>query len=427
VPDDGEPPAERPKPPLRLLHRFLLVRLSSQMAWQMQAVAVGWYVYALTGSAFDLGLIGLVQFVPFAGLALVAGHLVDRHPRRTIVTLALALECLLSVALAALALLGARDAAPIFLVIAGYGACRAFEQPATQSWLPSLVPAAEFPRSAARLSFTSQTAVIVGPAIGGLLYILGPAAPFAVVALQVGALVLVRSLPGEERRAESEPLSWDAILGGVRFIRREEMILGSITLDLFCVLFGGVTALLPIYARDILHVGPAGLGLLRSAPAMGALVTGIVLSLHPPDRRAGPRMMVAVAIYGAATLVFGVSHTLFLSLAALMVLGAADMLSVVIRSTLVQVVAPDAIRGRVTSVASLFTGASNQLGQFESGVTAAWFGPVGSVVLGGLATLAIVALWTRRFPALLRLDRLAFKEEAMDIARESVPESSLPV
>jgi MFS family permease len=428
MPDEGELSAERPQKPLRLLPRFLLVRLTSSMAWQMQAVAVGWYVYALTGSAFDLGLIGLVQFVPFAGLALVAGHLVDRYQRRTIVSIALSLEILLSLALTGLALSGTGNTVWVFVVIAGYGACRAFEQPAMQSWLPGLVPAADFPRSAARLSFTSQTAVILGPALGGFIYILGPAVPFAVVAaLQVGALVAVRALPAPRRIVDDEELSWDTLLGGVRFIRREPMILGSITLDLFCVLFGGVTALLPIFARDILAVGPAGLGLLRSAPAVGALATGLVLSLRPPDRRAGPRMMIAVAIYGAATLVFGLSHNLFLSLAALATLGAADMLSVVIRSTLVQVVAPDAIRGRVTSVASLFTGASNQLGQFESGVTAAWFGPVGSVVLGGLATLAIVALWTKQFPALLRLDRLAISEAAVDIARESVPESSYPL
>ena len=216
------------------------------------------------------------------------------------------------------------------------------------------------------------------------------------------------------------------MLGGVRFIWRTEAVLGAISLDLFCVLFGGATALLPIFARDILAVGPAGLGLLRSAPAAGALITGLVLTRHPPQRRVGPRMLVTVAIYGAATLVFGLSRSLALSLAALAVVGAADMLSVVIRSTLIQIVAPDAIRGRVSSVASLFTGASNQLGQFESGVTAAWFGPVGSVVLGGAATLVIVALWSKRYPALSRMDRMARPEDAMDRPRERVPGSAHP-
>ena len=393
------------------------------MATQMQAVAVGWYVYALTGSALDLGLIGLVQFVPFAGLALFAGHVVDRYPRREVVTAALAGETLCSLAIAFLALTGAGGAAAIFGALAGYGAGRAFEQPGMQSWLPTLVPARSFARRAAQNSLTSQSAVIVGPALGGLLYLAGPAVPFlCAAALQAAALVAVRMLPAQ-RRSNSEPLSWHAILGGVRFIWRTEAVRGAISLDLFCVLFGGATALLPIFARDILAVGPAGLGLLRSAPAMGALATGLVLTRRPPQRHVGRRMMIAIAIYGAATLVFGLSRSLTLSLAALVAVGAADMLSVVIRSTLIQVVAPNAIRGRVTSVNSLFTGASNQLGQFESGVTAAWFGPVGSVVLGGGATLAIVALWARRFPSLLRMDRIALPEE-VDRPREHVPGSS---
>jgi hypothetical protein len=292
-----------------------------------------------------------------------------------------------------------------------------------QSWLPTLVPARIFPRSAAQNSLTAQSAVILGPALGGFLYLAGPAVPlFCAALLQAGALVAARRLP-PQRRAGAEPLSWYGLLGGVRFIWRTETVRGAISLDLFCVLFGGATALLPIFARDILGVGPAGLGLLRSAPAVGALMTGLVLTRRPPQRHVGGRMMIAVAIYGAATLVFGLSRNLTLSLAALAAIGAADMLSVVIRSTLMQVVAPNAIRGRVTAVGSLFTGASNQLGQFESGVTAAWFGPVGSVVLGGAATLAIVALWAKRFPALRRLDRLVPPEGAVDRPRERVSRS----
>lgn len=389
------------------------------MAWQMQAVAAGWYIYALTGSAFDLGLIGLVQFVPFAGLALFAGHVVDRHPRRDVVTAALAGESLCSVAIALLALTGAGGSAGIFVAIAGYGAARAFEQPAMQSWLPTLVPARIFPRSAAQNSLTAQSAVILGPALGGFLYLAGPAVPFFCAALLQGAaLVAARMLPAQ-RRAGGEPLSWYGLLGGVRFIWATETVRGAISLDLFCVLFGGATALLPIFARDILAVGPAGLGLLRSAPAVGALMMGIVLTRRPPQRHVGSRMMIAVAIYGAATLVFGLSRSLTLSLAALAAIGGADMLSVVIRSTLMQVVAPNDIRGRVTAVGSLFTGASNQLGQFESGVTAAWFGPVASVVLGGAATLVIVAWWAKRFPVLRRMDRL-LPSEAVDRPRERV-------
>ncbi len=393
------------------------------MAWQVQAVATGWYIYALTGSAFDLGLIGLVQFVPFASLVFIAGHAVDRHPRREIVCMALAGESLCNLAIALLVLTGTGGAGAIFAAIAGLGAGRAFEQPAMQAWLPGLVPQALFPKAAARNSLTAQTAVIVGPALGGFLYLAGPAVPFFCAALlQAAAFVAARRLPAQ-RGAGGEPLSWRAMLSGVGFIWRTETVRGAISLDLFCVLFGGATALLPIFARDILGVGPAGLGLLRSAPAVGALVTGLVLARRPPSRRVGHKLLVTVAIYGAATLVFGLSRNLALSLAALAAIGASDMLSVVIRSTLVQIVAPDAIRGRVTSVGSLFTGASNQLGQFESGVTAAWFGPVGSVVLGGAATLVIVAWWAKRFPVLRRMDRL-LPEEAVDRPRERVSGST---
>jgi MFS family permease len=397
------------------------------MAWQMQAVAVGWYVYALTDSAFDLGLIGLVQFVPFAGLALIAGHMVDRYPRRRVVMLAVAGEGACNLALALLALFGSRDVNAVLAAVACYGAGRAFEQPGMQAWLPALVPARGFPRAAAQNSLTSQTAVIVGPALGGFLYLLGPAAPFFCAALlQLAAVAVAWTLPGEQR-AVGEKMSWHALLGGVRFILVTDSVRGAISLDLFCVLFGGAAALLPIFARDILGVGPAGLGILRAAPAVGALATGYMLTRRPPDRRVGRRLLVAVAIYGAATLVFGLSRNLALSLGALVAVGAADMLSVVVRSTLVQVVSPDAIRGRVTAVNSLFTGASNQLGQFESGVTAAWFGPVASVVLGGAATLAIVALWAKRYPGLRRLDRLVPAEVPVDRPRAGVPGSPHPI
>jgi hypothetical protein len=292
-----------------------------------------------------------------------------------------------------------------------------------QAWLPTLVPPALFPKSAAQNSLTSQTAVILGPALGGFLYLAGPSVPFFCAALlQASALMAARALPAQHG-AGGEPLSWHAMLSGVRFIWHTETVRGAISLDLFCVLFGGATALLPIFARDILRVGPAGLGLLRSAPAVGALMTGLMLTRRPPQRRVGRSLLITVAIYGAATVIFGLSHNLALSFVALAVVGASDMLSVVIRSTLVQVVAPDAIRGRVTSVGSLFTGASNQLGQFESGVTAAWFGPVASVVLGGAATLAIVAWWAKRYPVLRRMDRLV-PEAPVDRPRERVPESS---
>lgn len=402
---------------------FLAARFSASAAWQMQGVAVGWYVYALTDSAFDLGLIGLVQFLPMVGLALPAGHFVDRHARRPVAVAAFTIEALCSLALALMAVMGAGGSVAVFLVIACYGVGRAFEQPSMNSWLPTIVPAREFPRVAAANSLTSQSAVILGPAIGGFLYLAGPHVPFLVAALlQICGLIAVMRLPGQ-RPAAREPLSRDALLQGVRFIWRNQVVLGTLTLDFVCVLFGGAVALMPIFARDILAVGPAGLGILRSAPAVGALAMGIVLTRRPPQRRIGARLLVTVAVYGAATLAFGLSQSFALSLAALVVVGGADMLSVVIRHTMVQLAAPDAIRGRVTAVNSLFTGASNQLGQFESGVTAAWFGPVGSVVLGGLATIAIVAYWARRFPALRRMDRLVPADAPVDRPREAVPGS----
>jgi MFS family permease len=337
-----------------------------------------------------------------------------------VVMTALAGDSQCSFAIAFLALTGAGGPVPVFAAIACYGACRAFEQPAWQSWLPGLVAPEAYPRAAAWNSLASQIAVMLGPALGGLLYLFGPAVPFVCAAvLQLVALAAAATITARGQGADEE-LSWDSMLDGVRFIAKNEPVRGAISLDLFAVLFGGATALLPIFARDILATGPAGLGLLRSAPALGALVTGAVLARHPPGRRVGPRIFAAVAIYGVATLVFGLSRILWLSLAALVAIGAADMLSVVIRQTLVQVASPDAIRGRVTSVNSLFTGTSNQLGQFESGVTAAWFGPVASVVLGGAATLVVVALWARWFPRLLRMDRLTSAAAPVDMLREPV-------
>ncbi len=335
---------------------------------------------------------------------------------------ALAGDSLCSIVIALLAVTGAGGPVPVFAAVAGYGACRAFEQPAWQSWLPGLVAAEAYPRAAAWNSLASQAAVMLGPALGGVLYLLGPPVPFVCAAvLQLVALAAATTLRVRERPTDEDaPLTWNSMLDGVRFIARNEPVRGAISLDLFAVLFGGATALLPIFARDILATGPAGLGLLRSAPALGALVTGAVLARHPPGRRVGPRIFAAVAIYGVATLVFGLSRILWLSLAALVAIGAADMLSVVIRQTLVQVASPDAIRGRVTTVNSLFTGTSNQLGQFESGVTAAWFGPVASVVLGGAATLVVVALWARWFPRLLRMDRLTSAAAPVDMLREPV-------
>ena len=407
----------------RTLRIFLAARFAVATAWQIQAVAVGWYVYALTDSALDLGLIGLVQFAPMVGLALPAGHIVDRYARRSIAIIAYTIEGLSSVALAAMALWGAGSADAVFAVIFACGIGRAFEQPSMQSWLPTLVPGHAFPRIAASNSLTAQSAVIVGPALGGLLYLVAPFVPFAVAAaFQLGGIAAILCLPSRPGSG-GQPLSWNSLLGGVRFIWQSEAVLGMIALDFWCVLFGGAVALMPIFARDILGTGPAGLGMLRSAPALGAFVMGLALTRRPPVRRVGRRLLITVAVYGAATLAFGLSRSFALSCAALVVVGASDMLSVVIRSTMVQVVAPNAIRGRVTAITSLFTGASNQLGQFESGVTAAWLGPVASVVLGGAATLLIVVLWVRRFPAVGRMDRLVMPEASVDRPRAAVPGS----
>lgn len=387
--------------------RFYLVqRIANGMANQMQAVAVGWYVYALTDSALALGLIGLAQFLPTAGLALVAGHVIDRYPRRLILLCAIALEIACYLALAAKAYFGIGGVAWVFALVAVLGVARAFDHPAQSSLLPGLVSRAAYPRTVALSSMAIQSSVVLGPAAGGLLYLLGTPVPFAVAAaLSSIAFLAVFLIPKRAAQGKGAPLSWARLVGGVDFIWKHQAVLGSISLDLFGVLFGGATALLPIFARDILMIGPVGLGLLRSAPALGALMTGLVLARRPFTRGIGPRVLVAVGLFGIATLIFGLSHNAMLSFVALIAVGASDMVNVVIRTTLVQSATPDTIRGRVSAVNTLFIGTSNQLGEFESGVTADWLGPVGSVALGGIATIGIAIGWAWLFPALRRLDR----------------------
>jgi MFS family permease len=398
-----EPPGALPPRAIRL---FLVQRFAGGMALQMQAVAVGWYVYALTSSPLDLGFIGLVQFVPTAGLALFSGHVIDLYPRRYVLLAAQALEMSCYLGLAALAYSGAGSVGIVFLVVAGLGVARAFDHPAQASLLPGLVPPGSFPRAAAWSSMTAQIAVVIGPAAGGLLFILGEAVPFAVAAAFAAIAFIAVLLIDEKRVVRSRaPVTWKTLSSGIRFIRHHQAVLGAISLDLFGVLFGGATALLPIFARDILMIGPAGLGLMRSAPAVGALTTGLILTRWPLARHIGARMLIAVAIFGVATLVFGLSRWAPLSFAALIAVGASDMVSVVTRNTLVQTETPDAIRGRVNAVNTVFIGTSNQLGEFESGVTAAWFGPVASVALGGAVTLLVAGLWAWRLPALRRMDR----------------------
>jgi len=389
------------------LGRLLASRCCSSLAYQMQGVAVGWQIYALTHRALSLGLVGLAQFLPLVLLIFAAGHAADRLDRRLVAGCCQAVEMLGAASLAAGAWLHLLTPTWLYAAVALVGAARAFEQPAMQAQLPSLVPAAQFPRAAALSSSLFQTMAILGPSLGGLLYGLRPPVPFAVCALMFAFAALnVSRLPARARTGAREPVTAAAVFGGIAFIRSRPDILGAISLDLFAVLLGGATALLPVYARDILHAGPLGLGLLRAAPAIGALLVSVWLSRRPIAGQAGARMFAAVALFGVATVVFGVSRSLPLSVAALIVLGGADVVSVVVRSSLVQLQTPDAMRGRVSAVNMLFIGTSNQLGEFESGTLAALIGATPAVVLGGVGTLGVVLVWMRLFPSLRRLDRL---------------------
>ena len=386
---------------------FWFARVAAMVAHQMLAVGVGWQVYALTGSALDLGLVGLAQFMPSFVLMLVAGHVADRFDRRRVLQACMIVEALAAAGLALGSFQGWISVRAIFMLIFVVGAARAFQMPAMAALLPSLVPRALFPRAIASNSAATQAAIIAGPALGGFIYVAGPAAVYATsVALFLLTGLMVHLIRPERAQARTEGVGLDSIFAGIRFIRSHPAVLGAISLDLFAVLLGGATALLPVYARDILDTGPWGLGLLRSSTAVGALAMALYLARHPLSRHAGRRMFGAVALFGIGTIIFGVSRSFVLSLGALAVLGAADMVSVVVRSSLVQLQTPDAMRGRVSAVNALFIGTSNQLGEFESGVTAAWFGVVPSVVIGGLGTLAVVALWMRWFPDLVRVDRL---------------------
>lgn len=387
--------------------RFWWSRVAATTAQQMTMVALGWHMYDLTGSALDLGWVGLAQFVPALLLALPAGHLIDRHPRHLILALCLAAQTGVALTLLAGTLGGwvGRDAIlGLSLVL---GAVRAFQMPAQQALAPQLVSAEVLPRALAFSSAGMQGAIIVGPALGGLIYAGGAGAVYATSAvLSMLGSTLLLGLRVPAPRAGREPMTLASLFAGFRFIWQRKPVLGAVSLDLFAVLLGGATALLPIFARDILHSGPFGVGLLRSAPAVGALAMSIALSRWPIARRAGPAMFAAVALYGVAMIVFGLSTAFWLSFGALLVSGAADMVSVVIRQSLVQLETPDDMRGRVSAVNSIFIGASNQLGEFESGLTAAWLGAVGSVVAGGVGTLAVVGLWVRLFPSLARRERL---------------------
>jgi hypothetical protein len=386
---------------------FLMMRVLSNTAQLIQSVAVGWQVYDITRQPFDLGLVGLSLFLPQILLALPAGQAADRFPRQRTVLAALSLSTLASTMLLILTATGYRHVEGILAVLVLFGIGRAFAGPSIQAVLPAVVPRADLPNAITWNSSTWQTAVVVGPALGGFLYGLGPVTVYAlVVALLLMALVATALLRLPPTKPNKERGSIRELLGGVRFVRDHPILLGAISLDLFAVLFGGATALLPVFARDILAVGPLGLGLLRSAPAVGSITSAIWLANRPLRGHVGRSMFIAVAGFGVATIIFGLSHNVILSLAALAMAGACDMVSVYVRQSLVQLGTPDAMRGRVNAVSLVFIGASNELGEFESGFTAAWFGTTQAVIVGGVGTLIVVALWAWRFTELRQVDRL---------------------
>ena len=408
-----EPPTQPPiEPKLSLarhasFRRFWGARVLSSISFQMLAVAIGWHIYAITHSAFALGLVGLAQFLPMFALTLVVGHVADRYDRRRIAAVCQALEALAAVVFLAGTLGGWLSAPVIYVLAALVGAMRAFESPSVSSLLPSVVPRAELPRATAWSTSAGQAAQILGPAAGGLLYGLGPSAVYLASAIAfIAAATLVWSIPLRTKPAARAPVTLESVFSGIAFIRRQPVILGALSLDLFAVLFGGATALLPIFARDVLQTGPLGLGLLRSAPAVGALAGTIWLAHFPLRNRPGVAMFGGVIAFGAATIVFGLSHSFVLSLVSLAVLGASDVISVVVRLSLVQLRTPDEMLGRVSAVNALFIGTSNQLGEFESGVTAGWWGAVPAVLVGGMATIAVALLWIRLFPALAQTETL---------------------
>jgi len=381
--------------------RFWAGRVAGTMGNQMVMVAVGWQMYDLTHSAWNLGLVGLFQFIPALALALVSGHVADRYDRRHIVSMTLTLQLVASLLLLLATHEGWISRDLILGVSLLLGVARSFQMTAQQALTPLLVPASILSRAMAFSSSGNQAAIIGGPALGGFLYAAGAGMVYDVCAvLFVIGAGLVWSARYDHKPAPRAPVTLDTLLAGVRFIRAKPVVLGAISLDLFAVLLGGAVALLPIYARDILHVGPEGLGLLRGAPAMGALLMSLVLARWTIRSRAGAILFSCVAVFGLTTIVFGLSHWFWLSMGALFINGAVDMVSVVVRQTLVQLDTPDEMRGRVSAVNAIFIGASNQLGEFESGATAALFGPEGAVVLGGLGTLVVVGLWMRWFPEL---------------------------
>ena len=392
----------------------------------MLIIAVGWQVYQITGRLLDLGLIGLSQFLPFLCLVLIAGHTADRYERRLILIVCGLVQFACAALLLSFAAHQLSATWPIFLVLAVLGVARAFQMPTSQSFMPNLVPSGELQSAIALSSSAFQVSTIAGPSVGGILYALvdrstgyqsGAALVYGVAAaLSLAATALLWRIRLRQVPTAPAAVDWESLLGGLRFVWRRKTVLGAITLDLFAVLFGGATALLPAFTRDVLHAGPDVFGYLRTAPGVGAGITALFLTFKPIERHIGAYMFAGVAAFGAATMVFGLTHVFWIALIALAVLGAGDMISVFIRSVLVQLETPDQIRGRVSAVNAVFIGASNELGEFESGLTAAWMGLVPAIVAGGFLTLLVGALWARYlFPQLWRMQSFEqLKEHGAD-------------
>jgi MFS family permease len=393
---------------------FLIARWFIVFALEMQSVAVGWQVYDITKKALDLGLVGLAQFLPSFLLFLVSGHVTDRVNRRKLLMLCYVGFAVCSGLLLFISLHASRAVLPIYGVVVLSGVVRSFNGPVTRAILPQLVPEEHFPNAVAWSSSANQSATILGPSAGGLIYAAfhGPGAVYAGAMITgLAAVVSTLRIKLESKPRPREPVSIKTVLAGIHYIWRQKIVLGSISLDLFAVLLGGAVALLPVYAREILKTGPWGLGLLRCAPGIGAASMAMLLAHRPLKRGSGTAMLWCVAGFGVFTILFGLSRNLILSMVALVLVGATDMVSVITRAVLVQLATPDEMRGRVNAVDMIFIGASNELGQFESGLTAAWFGAVPAVVLGGIGTLVVTALWAWGFPELRRASQASLESE----------------
>jgi MFS family permease len=402
---------------------YQLARLLVILGAEAQSVAVAWQVYAITHSAFKLGLTGLALFAPGIFFMLAAGHVADRYDRRWIILLCYGLQAGCTLALLEFALRGTSRVWPIYAVLVGIGMGRAFSGPASSALLPSLVPKQHFVNAVTWGSIVFQVANIAGPAVGGLLLWNGVAAVYVFTLVTLLAfLVLVGAMRTKPARLVKNAFNRETMLAGFRYVWATKLLLGSISLDLFAVLLGGAAALLPIYAKDILHTGPWGFGILRAMPAVGALVVSLVMTVRPIRHDAGKLMLFCVGIFGAATVVFGLSRTMWISLIALVLVGASDMVSVVIRGSILQLATPPEMRGRVSAVNWLFIGASNEFGEFESGTTAKWWGAVPAVVVGGIGSLLVTGLAAIFFPALRRADALTAESLAQPNLQQSIAE-----